>query len=243
MEKTSTLLNTIYSESNEYVKLQAKSLKLEIYERITNVIESGISAAIIIVFALFSFLFVNFGLAFWLSEIFQSTKTGFFVVGLFYFVVLGLYLLLKDKVAKNKVKNIVLLKVSKTHNDYDALLQEQDIVHAQVQKSEDAIVESFKELKENIETIKDDITRLKEQFITGEGEDNTEEKVGPKIPRVAITTAVDLLLQKVIFRKAGLVKKTLLPILTNALLTSTVFKESKKTSLVENIKLKFSKFF
>lgn len=241
MEKTSTLINTIYSGTNEYVRLQAKSVKLEIYERITNVIESGISAALILLFGLFSFLFINFGLAFWLADVFESTKIGFFIVGGFYFVVLGLYLLLKDKVAKNKVKNMVLLKVSKTHSDYDLLLKEQEIVQAEVAKAETKIVDSIEELKENIETLKEDLTRLKEHFVTGEGEG--DERVGPKIPRIAMTSVVDLLLQKVVFRKAGFVKKTILPILANTLLTSAVFKEGKKTSLIENLKLKFSKFF
>lgn len=242
MEKTSTLLNTIYSESNEYVRLQTKSLKLEIYERVTNLIESGISASIVALFGLFSFLFINFGLAFWLSEVFGSTKIGFLVVGGFYFVVLGLYLLLKEKVAQNKVKNIVLKKVSKTHDDYELLLKEQELVHASVAKSEKAIVDSFNELKENIETLKEDFKKLKEHFVTGE-ENEEDEKVGGKIPRIAITTLVDLVMQKVLFRKAGLIKKTILPIITNTLLTSSVFKESKKTSLMENLKLKFSKFF
>lgn len=241
MEKTSTLINTIYSGTNEYVRLQAKSVKLEIYERITNVIESGISASLILLFGLFSFLFINFGLAFWLADVFESTKIGFFIVGGFYFVVLGLYLLLKDKVAKNKVKNMVLLKVSKTHSDYDLLLKEQEIVQAEVAKAETKIVDSIEELKENIETLKEDLTRLKEHFVTGEGEG--DERVGPKIPRIAMTSVVDLLLQKVVFRKAGFVKKTILPILANTLLTSAVFKEGKKTSLIENLKLKFSKFF
>lgn len=241
MEKTSTLINNIYSGTNEYVRLQVRSAKLEIYERVTNLIESGISASVILLFGLFSFLFINFGLAFWLAELFQSTKTGFFVVGLFYFAVLGLYLLLKDKVGKNKMKNAVLLKVSKTYDDYDLLLKEQEIVHTQVDTAEKAILTNINELKENIETLKEDFTRLKEHFVTGEGEG--DDRVGPKIPRIAMTSLVDLLLQKVVFRKAGFVKKTVMPIIANTLLTSAVFDEKKKTSLIENLKLKFSKFF
>lgn len=240
MENTSKLINNIYSGTNEYVRLQVRSAKLEIYERVTNVIESGISASVILLFGLFSFLFINFGLAFWLADLFQSTRAGFFTVGLFYFVLLGLYLLLKDKVAQNKVKNAVLLKVSKTHNDYDLLLKEQQMVHAQVDKAEKAILDNFNELKENIETLKEDFNHLKEHFVTGEGEG--EDRVGPKIPRIAMTSLMDLVLQKVVFRKAGFVKKTVLPIIANTLLTSAVFDEKKKTSLIENLKLKFSKF-
>lgn len=240
MEKTSTLVNSIYSGTTDYVHLQTKSLKLELYERITNVIASGISASFILLFGLFAFLFINVGLAFWLSEEFQSNKLGFMAIGGFYIVVLGLYLLFRNKIAKNKVKNAVLLKVSKTHDDYDLLLQEQEIIHVRVDEKEKQIKESFDELKETLETLKEDFNHLKSHFVSDDQEG--EEHVGPKIPRIAITSLVDLLLQKVVFRKAGMVKKILFPILANALVTSTVFNENKKTSLMENLKLKFSKF-
>jgi hypothetical protein len=239
MEKTSTLVNSIYSGTTDYLHLQTRSVKLEIYERITNVISSGISMSFIILFGVFSFLFINVGLAFWLSEELASNKLGFLAIGGFYAVVLCVFLLFKDRIAKNKVKNAVLLKVSKSHNDYDLLLKEQAVVHIQVAEKEKQIRENFDELKENIETLKEDFHKLKSHFVSeGEG----EEKVGPKIPRIAITGLIDLLLQKVVLRHSGLIKKILVPILANTLVTSTVFNENKKTSLLENLKLKFSKF-
>ncbi|MES2681436.1 MAG: phage holin family protein [Bacteroidota bacterium] len=237
MEKTSALVGKIYTDSNDYIRLQTQAVKLEIYERVTNVISSGINASLIMLFGLFSFFFVNVGLAFWLSEELGSTKAGFLSVGGIYFVVLGLYLLLKDKIAKNKVKNSILLQVSKTHSDFDLLLKEQEIVQLKIQKSEIQIKESFDELKENIQTLKDDIKKLKSNFVSDEKEEG-EEKVSAPIPRFAITSIVDLILDKVVLRKSGIIKRTLLPILTNALLTSTIFKENKKTSLIENLKLK-----
>ena len=241
MEKTSVLINDIYSGTTEYVHLQTKSLKLELYERITNVISSGISASFILLFGLFAFLFMNIGLAFWLSEELQSNKLGFLALGGFYMVVLGIYMIFRNKIAKNKVKNGVLLMVSKTHSDYDLLLKEQEVVHAQVDIKEKQIKESFEELKENLETLKEDFKQLKSHFVS-EDDKEGEEHVGPKIPRIAITSLIDLVLQKVVFRKAGMVKKFLFPVLANALVTSTVFKENKKTSLVENLKLKFLKY-
>jgi uncharacterized membrane protein len=240
MEKTSTLVNDIYSGTTDYIRLQTRSLKLEVYERITNVIASGISASFILLFGLFSFLFINFGLAFWLSEVLESNKLGFFAVGGFYVIVLGIYLVLKDKIAKNKVKNAVLLKVSKSHNDYDLLLKEQAVIHVQVDEKEKQIKENFEELKENLETLKEDFNRLKSHFVSEDNENG--EHVGPKIPRIAITSLIDLIMNKVVLRKAGLVKKFIFPLLANALVTSAVFKENKKTSLVENLRLKFSKF-
>lgn len=240
MEKTSTLINNIYSGTTDYIRLQTRSAKLEIYERVTNLIESGISASVILLLGLFSFVFVNVGLALWLGELLGSNRNGFFAIGGFYVLVLGIYVLLKDRVGKNKVRNMVLLKVSKTHKDYDLLLKEQTLVHSQVETTEKMILDNIHELKENIDTLKEDFTRLKEQFVTGGGEG--EDHVGPKIPRAAITSLVDVVLQKVVLKNSGLLKRVFLPIIANTLLTSKAFNESKKTSLLENLKLKFSKF-
>lgn len=240
MEKTSTIFNKIYSDTNDFIRLQTQSAKLEIYERVTNLITSGINAAVIGLFGLVSFLFINVGLAFWLSELFNSFALGFLSLGGFYIVVLCVYLLVKDKTAKNKVKNSILLQVSKTYNDYDLLMKDQEFVHAKIEVSEKKIKESFNDLKENIQTLKDDFKKLKSNFVS-EDLDNGEEHVGAPLPRLALTSIVDLILNKVVFRNAGIVKKTILPIITNALLTSTVFKENKKTSFIENLKLKLPK--
>lgn len=237
MEKLSEIVGDLYTNTNEYINLQTKSVKLEIYERVTNVIASGISAGFIALFGLFSFLFINFGLAYYLSELFQSRAAGFFAVGGFYFVVLGIYLLLKDKVAKNKLKNTILLKVSKTMNDYDAMLQEQEIVHAQVEKSAALLKENIEELKLKAEIAKEDFKKFKSNFVADENS-----PVGPKVPRMIMTSAVDFIMKKFILKNSGFMVKNLLPIVANTLLTSQVFHEEKKTSLLENLKLKLSKF-
>lgn len=242
MEKTSALLSNISSGTHDYVQLQSKSIKLEIYERITNIISSGISAAFIILFALVCFLFVNLGIAFWLSELLKSNKLGFFTLGGFYLVVLGIYLLFRKQLAKNRVKDAVLFKVSKTMSDYDLMLKEQDVVHAQVAAAELVLKENFDELKENIHTLKEDLDNIKHSFGIKNSAEEENNHVGPKLPRMAITSAIDFAIQHVLFKNAGFIKKAILPIVTNALVTSTVFKENKKTSLVENLKLKLSKF-
>ncbi len=237
MEKVGEIVGDLYTNTNEYINLQTKSFKLEIYERVTNVIAGGISGGFIAVFGLFSFLFINFGLAYYLSDVLNSRTLGFLSVGGFYFIVLGIYLLLKDKIAKNKLKNMILLQVSKTMNDYDAMLKEQEIVHAQVAKSADLLKENIEELKQRADVVKEDIRKLKGNFIAEEGS-----PVGPKVPRILITGAVDFIMKKVILKNSGFIVRNLLPVVANTLLTSKVFHEEKKTSLLENLKLKLSKF-
>lgn len=230
MENTGELIHDLYTNIHEYINLQVKSVKLEVYERTTNVISCGISAGFIALFGLFSFLFINFGLAYYLSEVFHSMVYGFLAVGGFYFIALGLYLLLKNKIAKNKLKNAILLKVSKTENDYEAMLKEQEIVHEQVAKAELL-------LKEKMDALKHKIDAVKENFVADE-----HSPVGPKVPRVILTSAIDFLMKKILFKNSGFLIKNILPIVANTLVTSTVFHEEKKTSLLENLKLKFSKF-
>lgn len=231
MEKTSEIVHDLYTNTREYINLQSKSVKLEVYERITNVIASGISSGFIALFGLFSFLFINFGFAFYLSEVFHSTVYGFLTVGAVYFVVLGLYLLLRNKIAKNKLKDTILLKVSKTMHDYDAMLKEQNVVHAQVAASEER-------LKSNLEDLKQKADDFKGNFIADENAHK-----GPMVPRILLTSAVDLILKKFVLKKAGFLVKNIVPVVANTLLTSKLFHEDKKTSLVENLRLKLSRFF
>jgi len=236
MEKTSTLISHLSSDTHDFIQLQARSIKLELYERVTHAVSSAIGSGFIILFAAFSFLFVNLGLAFWLSEVFDSNKFGFLALGGFYFVILGLYLIFRHKIARNRVKNVVLHRISKDMNDYDLLLKEQAMVHAQIKEAELRLKENFEELKENMHTLKEDFAAIKGHFASHE-----EKHVGPKLPRIAITSAVDFVLQNLLFRKAGFVKRAILPLIANTLITSKLFHEDKKTSLVENLKLKVSK--
>lgn len=231
MEKTGDIVHDLYTNTREYINLQSKSVKLEVYERITNVISSGISAGFIALFGLFAFLFINFGLAYYLSDVFGSRTYGFMTVGGFYCIVLGLYLLLRNKIARNKLKNTILLKVSKTMDDYDAMLKEQEIVHAQVAASEERLKTSMEELRQKVADIKGN-------FIPDENAHK-----GPKVPRILLTSAVDFLLKKFVLKNSGFLVKHVVPVVANTLLTSKVFHEEKKVSIIENLKLKFSQFF
>jgi hypothetical protein len=242
MERTGELITKIYNDANEFIQLQSKSVKLEIYERVTNLISSGINAAILTIFGLIAFLFINIGLAFWLGEVFGSSKYGFLALGGFYLLVMVIYMLIISKSQNTKIKNSILFKVSKTYNDYNTLVSEQETLKSNIKKSESQIKESVEELKSNFQALQDDLKKFKSNFVT-EQKDNANETVGATIPRLAMTTVVDLIMTRVLFRKAGLVKRTLLPLITNVLLTSSVFKENKFTSLIENLKLKFPNLF
>lgn len=226
METIKSQLHHIATNTNNLIRQHSTIVRLEIYERITNLIASGISSGIIILFGVFSFLFINIGLAYYLSDLFDSTVKGFLCVGIIYAVVLAVYLLLRKHVAKNKIKNAILIKISKDIDDFDELLAMQAKVYQDIEKTKEDLKTGFEELKNS--------------FTVPDKEDKKEEEhKGGEIPRLAITSAVNFLLQKIVFRNSGFVKHTLVPIIANALITSKVFKESKTTSLIENLKLKF----
>lgn len=258
MEKTSTLVNTIFSTTKDYLTLKTKSVKLEIYDNLANILSGALNAVIISVIGLFAFLFLNIGLAFWLGEALESTKQGFLALGGIYIVVMGIYFLVKKSIA-DKVKDAVVVKASgNVVRDYKEMVKEKEMVGLELKLAEAAVKEKMDEARENLNTLVEDVKRLKNDFkrlksnfvsdddaepeAHGQNGESDHKHVGPKIPRIAITSILDFVMNKVLFRKMGLVKRIVLPILTNALVTSTVFKEDKKTSLIENLKLKFAKF-
>jgi len=233
MEEPNKIIIDIYEHITKYVRLQAKSAQLEVYERLTILLSSGITSSFVILFAFFSFLFINFGLAYWLSENLHSRSAGFTIVGLFYFIVLGAYLLFRKKIARNKVRDVVLLKVSKTMSDYAAMMAEQEKLHAEVDQLESEIGEAFQELKASFQ-----------QDVPEQDIPETEEQADDKaLSRMAITHMVDFLFKKVLFKNGGMLKKQVLPMVANTVVTSTLFNESKGKSLLENLKVKFRKLF
>lgn len=224
MEKVSELLDEVYENSNKFVRSHTKAAKLEIYERITNVISSGISAGIVITLLMLTLFFINLGLAYWIGDLIQNRSLGYVIVGGFYFLALLIYLLLRNRVASNIVKNAVLKKVSKTHDDFDELLEEQEVVASSIQESMVAIRDNFNDIKEVI------VGKNKPK----QGEDPTQ---------TMVNTAVNYAFQNVIFKKGGFVKKTVLPIVANTLVNTFLFKESKAKSLWQSVKSRLMKRF
>lgn len=225
MEKINELIDEIYENSNSFVRSHTKSAKLEIYERITNVISSGISAGIVITLTMLALFFVNFGLAYWIGDLIESRSLGYVIVGGFYLIALVFYLLLRNRVAQNIVKNSVLKKVSKSHDDFDELLEEQAELEVKIE--------------ENLHVLKGNVNELK-QMIVGKV---TKGAPASDSSRNAVTSSVDFVLQNVIFKKGGFLTKTVLPLVANTILTSKLFHEGKGKSLVENIKMKLMKRF
>lgn len=221
MENVNEVIDKMADNFQKFVRTNVKSAQLEVYERVTNVISSGISSTIIISLLMLTVFFVNFGLASWLGTYIDNKGLGYVIVGGFYFVALLLYLLLRNKVGKNTIKNAILKKVSKTHEDFDLLLEEQDEVHAQVDETMVAIRENIGELK---------------TLIAGPKEQESEAPKGEIIPRPMVVSSVNFMFRSVLFKNGGFIKRDVIPMIVNTILTSKLYREGKLKSFIANIK-------
>lgn len=227
MENLKSNVTHIYDSTNNLIQLHTRIVRLEIYERLTNLISSGISNGVILLFAFFAFTFLNLGVAYYLGVYYHSTGLGFLIVGAFHSSILIIFLIFRKKIAHNKVKNAVLIKLSKDISDFDELLKIQDRV--------------YKEIELNKEIFESNLKNIQKEFVGTEDEKLNENSVNMgsfKLPRRTITGIVDFLIKKVILRKSNIIAKTLVPFAVNTLLTSKLFHEKTSTSALENLKLK-----
>lgn len=213
-------IQKLYDDANATVTLQVKAAKLEVYERITNLITSGISVGILLLFSLFAFLFLNIGLSLWIGSYFTQPAMGFLLVGVGYIVLLVVYLIFRDRLEKNKIKNTILEKVSKSYNDYEALILEQEELQKQIYITRQRLSESFDQIKAELLPQKHGHTAKND------------------LSRGMITKTVEFILKHLLFRNSGVFKKSILPFILNFFLTSRLYDESLGHAFEENLKLK-----
>lgn len=229
MEKNiNEVFENVTDSINDFVKSNVKSAQLEIYERVTNLISSGISATIVISMLMLTVFFINLGIANWIGEKLDDKSLGYVIVGGFYFTALLIYLLLRNRVMPNIIKNTILKKVSKTHDDFDALLEEQSLYHKRVESS-------MYDIRDNLNEIKSFIQQNNSGHQNEEGDNNEENSF---VSRAIVVSSVDFLFKGVLFKNGGFFKKEVLPMITNTLITSKLFREGKLKSLFRNIRSK-----
>ena len=225
MENIKSHFTGLYENTGKLIQQESKILRLEIYERVTNLVACGVNAGIMLLIGVFAFAFLNLGAAFYLNALLDTPILGFVLVGLFYVVVLLVYYLFRKRISNNKIKNVVLLKLSKNMDDFDELLVAQDVLYKEIELSKDKIKTDFESLQKNLGL--DDLNN--------ENEDDSHTG-----SRRIITEISNFLLRKVVLRKSNVIVKAIIPIIANAFITSSVFDESKPKSLLRNLKLKLT---
>jgi hypothetical protein len=209
-----------------YVKKNVKSVQLEIYERLTNLISSGINLAIFVILGMFVLFFLNFGIAQLIGEQLGRPSLGYLIVAGFYLILLLGYLIFRKITNKrNTIKNAILKNVSKEHTDFNQLLAEQLTIKSEID-------ETLTEIQKNVESIK-----LK---IYGSEEEVAEQKeiYNSVLPRPLLTSSIDFLFRRFIFKKETVLKNKLTPLIVELLVSSILFGEGKLRNFISSLQSK-----
>ena len=210
MEKIKENISNLYDSTHHLIELHTKVVKLEIYERVTNLISSGINSAIVLIFALFAFTFLNLSAAYFLSEYLNSKVLGFLFVGLTYTALLLIYIVFQKKIAGNSVKNIILAKISKDLDNYDELLVMQK--------------KAYQDIEESKLLIKANVEGLKSNF--GFSSNGTNSLVPYGIKKILIGGLIRLGINKILLRNSNPITKTIFQVISDAGITAYIFKET-----------------
>lgn len=218
------IVEDLTDNTQVFVRSNIKVLQLEIYERTTNLISSGISVAIIVVLGLFILFFLNFGIAQFIGEQLGRPSFGYLIVAGFYLVALIVFLILKKVFnRKNQIKNAILRTVSKEHTDFEQLLEEQKSVRKDVE-------DSLAEIQNNVADLKIKIYGTEEEVL------EQKETYNSVLPRPLLTSSIDFLFRRFIFKKESILKNKLTPLIVELLVSSIIFSEGKIRNAIDAIR-------
>ena len=84
MEDKINIIETLLERATEYGKSSYELAKLKMLDKTSDVVSTLLSNSVVLIIISSFMLFLNLGLAFWLSEILGKIYLGFFVVAAFY---------------------------------------------------------------------------------------------------------------------------------------------------------------
>ena len=221
------IIDGLTENTQTFIKTNVKFVQLEVYERTTNLISSGINLSIIVILVLFILFFLNFGIAQFIGEQLGRPSFGYMIVAGFYLLVLLIFLLIrKSWKKKNTIKNAILKSVSKTHDDFDELLEEQLVVD---QQKEDSLAK-----------IHQSIADLKFKVYGDEEDEENEGESASILPRPLLTTVFNFIFRRFIFKKQSTIKNKLTPLFVGIIVESIIYGEGKIISLFQRLKSKIN---
>lgn len=111
-------INSIKEKITHYIQLRYEDLRLEVIERLSNIM--GYLVFILSTFFLFSvgFIFLGFGLAEWLSKLFGSRAAGYFSTSGIFLIAAVILILTGKRIAQYFANKMVgLLSAPKQDDD------------------------------------------------------------------------------------------------------------------------------
>lgn len=120
MEKDSgKIFHELKDDVSAYVELKLELLKLSTYERSGKLIAVLSYGLVLLFMAFFAILFIFLALGFFMGDIFGSMGTGFALVAVLYFLLIGLIIMNKGKIC-NTVLNVVIAALNSNDEKDDA---------------------------------------------------------------------------------------------------------------------------
>lgn len=113
MHELSKLLESMYANAVDYGITTVEIVKLKAVDKASDIVSATIPRLVFIGLIAFSLLFLNMGLAFWLSDLLGRVYLGFLVVGGFYLLLGILLQLIFHEKFKKVIRNFVVKQLLK----------------------------------------------------------------------------------------------------------------------------------
>jgi hypothetical protein len=108
MEEKATLLESLFERTVSFVKTTVNLYKLKAIDKSADILSTVIHKVLLVVILFFVISMVNVGLALWIGSLLGSAFVGFFLLGLFYFVLALILLLGQNSLVKKPLRNSII---------------------------------------------------------------------------------------------------------------------------------------
>jgi hypothetical protein len=113
MENTKNDLELLFEKAADYIETKFNLLKLQTVDKAADVISSLICILVIVLIFSVFFFTINIGLALWIGTLLGKAYYGFFIISAFYVVLGSIIYLLKNKLIKTGISNLIIKKLLK----------------------------------------------------------------------------------------------------------------------------------
>jgi hypothetical protein len=111
MSQENNSAENLVGTAAELVESYRNLIALKVTEHTSLGISFSVIGILSLMLAVFVFLFVGFGAAWWLGEYFQNMKVGFFIMGGVYTVMFGIIVATAEKIWIPKIRNLIIKKI------------------------------------------------------------------------------------------------------------------------------------
>lgn len=113
MNEKENILDPLLEKAEDFGKTNLDLLKLNTIDKASDIVSTLLPYVVIVWSLIILVMFLNFGIAFWLNSLWESTYLGFFAVAAFYGVCgIIIHFVLYDKL-KERIRNAVIKQLLK----------------------------------------------------------------------------------------------------------------------------------